>query len=100
MACGKPFVIVRNRKKDYGTAKMVEGRLNPGQRVMIVEDVVTTGGQVLEAAKTLSHAGATIEFILAVIDHQEGGMENIPPPATPAQALFTSADLGVTPTKV
>src|ERR1700761_621033 len=50
MASGKPFVIIRNQKKDYGTSKLIEGILEPGERVMIVEDVLTTGGQVLEAA--------------------------------------------------
>src|SRR6476661_1694731 len=53
MACGKPCVFIRNQKKDYGTSKQVEGVLNSGETVMIVEDVLTTGGQVLEAAKTL-----------------------------------------------
>ena len=53
MASGKPFVIVRNQKKDYGTSKLVEGILNAGETVLIVEDVLTTGGQVLEAAKSL-----------------------------------------------
>src|SRR5687768_8402895 len=57
MACGKPFVIVRNQKKDYGTSKLVEGKLEQGETVTIVEDVLTTGGQVLEAAKTLEGAG-------------------------------------------
>jgi len=55
MASGKPSVLIRNQKKDYGTAKLVEGRLNAGECVMIVEDVATTGGQVLEAAKVISN---------------------------------------------
>src|SRR3954467_7223485 len=53
LACGKPFVIIRNQKKDYGTSKLIEGVLNPGEKLMIVEDIMTTGGQVLEAVKTL-----------------------------------------------
>src|SRR5688572_5849651 len=72
MACGKPFVIVRNQKKDYGTSKLVEGILEPGEAVMIVEDVLTTGGQVLEAAKSLEQAGAKVDRIVAVIDRMEG----------------------------
>src|SRR4051794_22766394 len=71
MACGKPFVIIRNQKKDYGTSKLVEGILEKGERVLIVEDVLTTGGQVIEAAKTLKDAGATIVKIVAVIDRLE-----------------------------
>ena len=53
MASGKPCVFIRNQKKDYGTAKQIEGVLNAGETVLIVEDVLTTGGQVLEAAKVL-----------------------------------------------
>src|SRR3954471_14604254 len=77
MASGKPFVIIRNQKKDYGTSKLVEGTLKEGERVLIVEDVLTTGGQVIEAAKTLKDAGATVVKIVAVIDRLEGARENI-----------------------
>jgi len=45
MASGKPCIFVRNQKKEYGTSKQIEGVLNPGETVMIVEDVLTTGGR-------------------------------------------------------
>ncbi|MGD1275775.1 MAG: orotate phosphoribosyltransferase [Tepidisphaeraceae bacterium] len=96
LACGKPFVIVRNQKKDYGTATLIEGILNPGETVVIVEDVLTTGGQVLEAAKTLKDAGARIDRIIAVIDRQEGARANIESAGYVFESLFTTADLGVT----
>ena len=95
MACGKPFVIIRNQKKDYGTSKLVEGRLEPGDRVLIVEDVLTTGGQVLEAAKTLEAAGAKVERIVAVIDREEGARQNIESAGYTYEPLFTTTDLGV-----
>jgi orotate phosphoribosyltransferase len=95
MASGKPFVIVRNQKKDYGTSKLVEGVLNPGDRVLIVEDVLTTGGQVLEAAKSLIDAGAVVDRIIAVIDRMEGARENIEKAGYVFDALFTTEDLGV-----
>lgn len=95
MACGKPYVLIRNRKKDYGTAKLVEGILNPGETVMIVEDVLTTGGQVIEAAQSLRDAGAKIDRIVAVIDRQEGARQNIESAGYTFEALFTTADLGV-----
>ena len=95
MASGKPFVIVRNQKKDYGTSKLVEGILNAGDRVMIVEDVLTTGGQVIEAAKSLQDAGAVIDKIVAVIDRMEGARENIEKAGYIFEALFTTKDLGV-----
>src|SRR3954464_10434980 len=72
MACGKPFVIIRNQKKDYGTSKLVEGVLEKGEKVLIVEDVLTTGGQVIEAAQTLKDAGALVDTIIAIIDREEG----------------------------
>jgi orotate phosphoribosyltransferase len=95
IACGKPFVIIRNQKKDYGTSKLIEGILNNGEMVTIVEDVLTTGGQVIEAAKTLKDAGAKIERIIAVIDRQEGARENIESAGYVFEALFTTADLGI-----
>ena len=95
MAANKPFVFIRNQKKDYGTAKQIEGVLNPGETVMIVEDVLTTGGQVLEAVKTLQEAGAKIERIVAVIDRLEGARENIERAGMVFESLFTSKDLGI-----
>jgi len=95
MACGKPFVIVRNQKKDYGTGKLVEGVLNAGETVIIVEDVLTTGGQVLEAAKSLKDAGAKIDRIVAVIDRMEGARQNIESAGYVFESLFTTVDLGI-----
>ena len=95
MASGKPFVIIRNQKKDYGTGKLVEGKLEPGETVMIVEDVLTTGGQVIEAAKTLKDAGARVEKIVAVIDRLEGARQNIESAGYAYESLFTTKDLGV-----
>lgn len=93
LAGGKPFVIVRNRKKDYGTAKPFEGALSPGDAVLLVEDVATTGGQVLEAAAALTAAGAVIEKIVAVVDRQEGARQNIESAGYAFAALLTMADI-------
>lgn len=95
MASGKPFVIVRNQKKDYGTSKQVEGVLQPGETVMLVEDVLTTGGQVLEAAKSLEQGGAKIDRIVAVIDRMEGARQNIEGAGYKFESLFTTEDLGI-----
>lgn len=96
MAAGIPFIIVRNAKKGYGTQKMFEGKLERGDRVLLVEDVATTGGQVLEAARTLTEAGAFIEKIVAVIDRQEGAREKIEDAGFVFDALMTKTDLGIT----
>ncbi len=95
MACGKPFVIVRNQKKDYGTSKLLEGVLESGETVVLVEDVLTTGGKVLEAAKSLEAAGAKIDRIVGVIDRQEGARDAIEGAGYVFESLFTTDDLGV-----
>lgn len=95
MASGLPFVIIRNAKKDYGTQKMYEGKIETGDRILLVEDVATTGGQVLEAARTIADAGATVEKIVAVIDRQEGARENIESAGHVFAALMTKSDLGI-----
>ncbi len=97
---GKPFVIVRNAKKaGYGTGKLIEGRLEKGERVLLVEDVATSGGQALEAIKTLRDAGATVDRIVVVIDRLEGARAAIEATDLPFEALFTTADFGITPDK-
>lgn len=96
MASGKPFVIIRNAKKDYGTSKPYEGKLVDGDSVLLVEDIATTGGQVLEAAKFIVSVGAKVERIVAVIDRQEGAKENIQNAGFSFEAFFTKSDLGIT----
>jgi len=95
LAAEKPFVIIRNAKKDYGTSKPYEGKLSAADSVLIVEDIATTGGQVLEAARLVTEMGARVERIVAVIDRQEGARENIEGAGFEFGALFTKADLGI-----
>ena len=91
-----PFVIVRNSKKaGYGTGKLIEGRLERGERVLLVEDVATSGGQAVEAARTLQNEGVEVTRIVAVIDRQEGARDTIEATGLRFDALFTTADLGV-----
>jgi orotate phosphoribosyltransferase len=93
---GLPFVIVRNSKKaDYGTGKLIEGRPNAGERVLLVEDIATSGGQAIEAARVLREQGAVVQAIVAVIDRQEGAREAIEKAGYPFYALYTSTDLGI-----
>lgn len=95
MAAGKPYVIIRNARKDYGTQKMFEGVMERGETILLLEDVVTSGGQVLEAAGTIADAGCTVERIVAVLDRQEGGREKIIAAGHEFETLYTAADLGV-----
>lgn len=95
LASGLPCIFVRNQKKDYGTAKQLEGKLSKDDLVLLVEDVCTTGGQVLEAAKVIESTGATIERIVATIDREEGAREAIEAAGYTFEALFTKTTLGV-----
>jgi orotate phosphoribosyltransferase len=95
MATGKNWIIVRNSKKDYGTAKMVEGVLKQGDVVLLVEDIATTGGQVLEAAKIITDAGAKVKKIVAVIDRKQGAGENITGAGYVFESILTKDDLGI-----
>ncbi|MCZ6445323.1 MAG: orotate phosphoribosyltransferase [Phycisphaerales bacterium] len=95
LACGLPCVFVRSTRKDHGTAKQIEGALEPHDKVVIVEDVATTGGQAIEAAKVLTTAGAEVLRIIATIDRQEGAGANIEAAGYAFEALFTAGDLGI-----
>ncbi len=74
---GKPLVIVRKKPKGHGTGSQIEGDVNPGERVLLVEDVTTTGGSVLRAAEVLEREGARIAAIMVVVDREEGAEEEI-----------------------
>ena len=95
MATGKKWIIVRNSKKDYGTSKMVEGVLKADDVVLLVEDIATTGGQVLEAAKMIAEAGAKVKKIVAVIDRKQGAGENIAAAGYKFESILTKEDLGI-----
>ena len=95
MACGKPFAIVRKAAKDYATGKLIEGTPVAGKRVLLVEDVGTTAGAALEAAKTLTAAGATIARICFVIDRMEGARENVELSGFEFRALVSRKDMGI-----
>lgn len=95
LASGKPTILVRNSKKEYGTNRQLEGIFEPGERVLLVEDVLTTGGQVIEAAKILADAGLTVVKIVAVLDRQEDARMNIEAAGHEMASLFTLDDLNV-----
>jgi orotate phosphoribosyltransferase len=92
---GLPCIFVRNKKKDYGTAKQLEGALSAGDTVILLEDVATTGGQALEAVASLRESGANVLGVIATIDRLEGARENVEAAGLRFDALFTKTDLGV-----
>jgi orotate phosphoribosyltransferase len=95
MACEKPFVIVRKAEKDYGTSKLIEGPPVEGKRVMLVEDIGTTAGAALGAAKTLTDAGAIITKMVFAVDRLQGARENVEAAGFSFAALLTKDDMGI-----
>jgi orotate phosphoribosyltransferase len=95
METGKNWIIVRNSKKGYGTGKMIEGVLKDSDTVLLVEDIATTGGQVLEAAKIITKAGAKVSKIVCVIDRKQGAYENITSAGYKFESILTKDDLAI-----
>lgn len=90
---GIPFVIVRKGQKEYGTSKLLEGELKPGERVALLEDLLTTGGEAIRSAQILTEAGATVEAIIGVVDREEGAEANVSAAGFTLRALFRRGDL-------
>ena len=91
---GIPLVFVRKEAKGYGTNKIVEGPSVEGKRLCIIEDVITSGGQVVKSVVQMrKELGAIVEMVICVIDRQEGGRENLLQCGLYFQPLFTKEDL-------
>ena len=95
MAAGLPAIYVRNARKEYGTGKQMEGRIEPDEKVVIVEDIATTGGQAIEAAEVIAAEGGNVVGIIATVDRQEGARERIEAAGYRFESLFTKSDLGI-----
>ncbi len=72
---GIPYVMVRKEKKDHGTGKLIEGVLNSGEKVLVVEDVITSAGSSVKGIATLRAEGAVVENVFSVIDREAGGSD-------------------------
>ncbi|GAB1695010.1 orotate phosphoribosyltransferase [Krasilnikovia sp. M28-CT-15] len=88
-----PCAFVRKQAKAYGTARLAEGAEVAGRRVLVVEDVVTSGGQVVISTEELRKLGAHVDHAVCVIDRQEGGAEALAKAGITLRALLTRADL-------
>ena len=77
METGIPVVFVRKKSKEYGTCKLAEGIDIKGKRVCVIEDVVTTGGQIIKSAKVLKELGAKLENVICVIERNPEGRKNL-----------------------
>ena len=95
LATDLPSVLVRAEAKGYGTSRRFEGILEKDDNVVLVEDVLTTGGQAVESAQALRDAGANILLVIGIVDREEGAKEAMERAGFRFDALFTSTSLGL-----
>jgi orotate phosphoribosyltransferase len=84
---------VRKEAKTHGTGKLIEGPFEKTDRVVVIEDVITTGGSALKAADAIRAAGATILGVLAVVDREEGGREAIEAPGLQVASITRASEI-------
>lgn len=85
--------VVRKSVKAHGRQKLIEGNFRKGNLVVVIDDVVTTGGSTLQAIEAVKDAGARVAFVLVLVDREEGGREAIEKHGHKVVALFTRSDL-------
>jgi orotate phosphoribosyltransferase len=93
LASGLPFMIVRKEAKEYSTGNRIEGAFEPGERVCLVEDVVTSGGALLGAVTALRDAGLVCSTAVCVVDREEGGADALARRAVRLRPLFRSSEI-------
>ena len=84
----KPLIYPRKEAKAYGLGKEIEGVWAPGERVVIIEDLITSGGSTIKTAEQLRAAGLVVEHVLVLIDREQGGVENLAAAGIQAHAVF------------
>lgn len=88
----KPFVV-RKAPKEHGKGKQIEGGFKEGDSVVALDDVITTGGSTLKAIEAIENEGGKVEFVLVLVDRQEGGKEIIEESGYKVFSLFTKDEL-------
>lgn len=77
LASGVPLIYNRKERKSHGLGKNIEGQWQPGERVVIIEDVITTGGSIVSSVELFREAGLVVEDAIVLLDRQQGGVENL-----------------------
>ena len=90
---GRPYVIARKQAKEYGTANRIEGRLEEGEEIVVLEDIATTGKSALDAVEALREAGAVVDRIIVVVDREEGARERLAEHDVQLESLLTASEL-------
>lgn len=88
---------VRKQPKDHGTGRRIEGNFAPGSRVVVIEDVITSGGSALDAVRAVEDEGGVVLGVLAVLDREAGGRERIEATGVAVRSLLAVSDLALEP---
>ena len=86
-------MIARKKAKEYGTAKRIEGHLDEGEEVVVLEDIATTGNSAIDAVEALREAGAEVNRVLVVVDREEGASEQLAEYDLELDSLVTASEL-------
>ena len=90
---GVPYVIVRKQAKEYGTGNRIEGGPEPGEEVVVLEDIATTGQSAVDAVEVLRDAGAVVDRVLVVVDREEGARHHLADHDVELESLVTASEL-------
>ncbi len=90
---GIPVMFVRKKPKDYGTCNLAEGGFEKGEKIAVIEDVITTAGQVVESSNALRDLGLEVLKVVCVVDRQQGGAENLAKAGYALASVFTLAEI-------
>ena len=93
LASSLPFLIVRKDAKGYGTDNRLEGAFDPGERVCLIEDVVTSGGAAVSAIEAVREAGLECRTAVCVVDREEGGVDELARHGVRLRPLFRAGEL-------
>jgi orotate phosphoribosyltransferase len=93
LASGLPFLIVRKEAKEYGTANRLEGAFETGERLCLIEDVVTSGGAAVAAVEAVREAGLECRNAVCVVDREEGGVDALARHGVRLRPLFRASEL-------
>ena len=89
IAADRPLIYPRKEVKEHGLGKLIEGAWEPGERVIVIEDLITSGGSTIKTAEVLRNAGLVVEDVVVLIDREQGGVANLAQAGIRTHSVFT-----------